>query len=410
MPQGPTTVDSQADSRTPRRVFIAAFGGNALDNFDFSLFSLLIPTFAALWGMSRGEAGLIASSTILAGSLGGALAGALADRLGRVRVLQWTILWFSLFTFLCGFAADAQQLLWLRIGQGIGFGGELAVGAVLIAESVGAKARGRVMGAVASGYAVGAIAATLAYGALFALLPPEKAWRWLFWAGVLPALFVLYIRRGVSEPPTYARARSDGQGGSLLRLLSGELAPRMVLGTLLVAGVTGAQNIFVVWLPTYLHAERGFSMPASGANYIANSLGALIGFLFGGAVIDRLGRRRGFQLASLAAATAVLGYVFLPISGLWLMPAGLVVGVLIVAAGVGATPFLTELFPTAQRGAATGFCYSVGRGLGALMPALVGWLGDRMALAPLISGLSLAAYAVVILAATALPETRGREL
>lgn len=404
----PTASVEPARQAPPRRAFIAAFGGNALDNFDFSLFTFLIPTFATLWGMSRAEAGLIATSTMLAGSVGGALAGGLADRFGRVRVLQWTIVWFSVFTFLCGFAADGGQLLWLRVGQGLGFGGELAVGAVLIAESVSPRARGRIMGAVASGYAVGAIGAALAHGALFAALPADQAWRWLFWIGLVPASFVLFVRRGVAEPATSTQVEPGDR--SPWRLLTGGHGPRLALGTLLVAGATGAQNIFVVWLPTYLQAERGFSLTASGANYIANSLGALVGFLFGGAVVDRLGRRRGFQLAAVAAALAVVTYLYAPLGGWLLMPAGVAVGMLIVAAGVGATPFLTELFPTAQRGAATGFCYSVGRGLGALLPAIVGLLANHLPLAPLIAGLTLGAYLVVILVAAALPETRGVEL
>lgn len=410
MAQLMAAVDATDKPTLPRRAFIAAFGGNALDNFDFSLFTFLIPTFAGLWGMSRGEAGLIATSTILAGSVGGACAGALADRLGRVRVLQWTILWFSIFTFLCGFSANATQLLWLRIGQGLGFGGELAVGAVLIAEAVKPEARGRIMGAVASGYAVGAIGAALAHGALFSTLPADMAWRWLFWIGIIPAAFVLYVRRGIAEPETFARAAASGPKATLWQLLTGPLASRTVLGTLLVAGATGAQNVFVVWLPTYLQAERGFSIGASSANYIANNLGALVGFLFGGAIVDRLGRRRGFQLAASAAALAVLAYLFAPLNGFWLMPAGVGVGVLIVAAGVGATPFLAELFPTAQRGAATGLCYSVGRGLGALLPALVGVLADHMKLAPLLAVLVCMAYLLVALVAGLLPETRGAEL
>jgi MFS family permease len=91
-----------------RRTFWAAFGGNALDNLDVSLFTFLIPTLIAAWGMSHGQAGLIASSALLSGAVGGVVTGALADRFGRVRVLQLTILWFSFFTFLCGFAQSPE--------------------------------------------------------------------------------------------------------------------------------------------------------------------------------------------------------------------------------------------------------------------------------------------------------------
>jgi MFS family permease len=129
-----------------RRTFVAAFGGNALDNLDVSIFTFLIPTLIAVWGMSRGEAGLIATSALVSGALGGWLTGILADRFGRVRVLQLTILWFSFFTFLCGFAQTPEQMLICRVLQGLGFGGELAVGAVLVGEAVRPEYRGRIMG------------------------------------------------------------------------------------------------------------------------------------------------------------------------------------------------------------------------------------------------------------------------
>jgi MFS family permease len=395
------------------RTFWAAFGGNALDNFDFNLFSFLIPTLIALWGMSRGQAGLIGTSTLLAGAIGGTLSGVLADRYGRVPVLQWTILWFSVFTFLCGFSNGFHELLWLRTLQGLGFGGELAVGAVLIGESVDSQVRGRVMGVVASGYALGSIAAVATFSAVFALLPAEGAWRWTFWLGLLPALFLLYIRRKVAESAVFERARPPAgapHGARLARLFGRDLIGRTLPAILLVAGITAAQNIFVIWLPSYLQAERGFSVLSSRWNFVANSLGALIGFLFGGNVVDRLGRRNAFRVMVLIAFAAVSAYLFVPLNGPQLLPLGLVLGVLIVSAGVGLTPFLTELFPTEVRGTATGLCYSLGRGLGALFPAFAGYLGMRMPLGTAIWSMILLAYLVVIIAASLLPETRGLPL
>ena len=77
-----------------RRTMGACFGGWALDAFDVQMYSFVIPTVIALWGLSRGEAGLIGTVTLLISSLGGWFSGALADRFGRVRMLQMTILWF----------------------------------------------------------------------------------------------------------------------------------------------------------------------------------------------------------------------------------------------------------------------------------------------------------------------------
>jgi MFS family permease len=95
---------------TERRTMGACFGGWALDAFDVQMYSFVIPTVIALWGVSRGQAGLIGTVTLLISSLGGWFSGTLADRFGRVRMLQITILWYSIFTFLCAFAQNFERL------------------------------------------------------------------------------------------------------------------------------------------------------------------------------------------------------------------------------------------------------------------------------------------------------------
>src|ERR1700743_1694230 len=80
-------------STKERRTFWACFVGWALDAMDVQLYSLVIATLSVLWSISRGDAGLLATATLLASSLGGWLVGILCDRFGRVRMLQVTILW-----------------------------------------------------------------------------------------------------------------------------------------------------------------------------------------------------------------------------------------------------------------------------------------------------------------------------
>lgn len=105
--------------------------------------------------VTTAEAGALATVTLIVSSFGGWVAGALSDRFGRVRVLQVTILWYAGFTFLCGFAQDFNQLFVLKALQGLGFGGEWAVGAVLMGEVVRDKYRGRAVGLVQTGWSVG---------------------------------------------------------------------------------------------------------------------------------------------------------------------------------------------------------------------------------------------------------------
>jgi MFS family permease len=117
-----------------------------------------------------------------------------------VRVLQVTILWYAIFTFLCGFAQDFTQLFIFRALQGLGFGGEWAAGAVLMGEVIQDRYRGRAVGIVQTGWSIGWGAAALLYTVLIATLPEAVAWRAMFWVGLAPAALVFWIRRYVEEP------------------------------------------------------------------------------------------------------------------------------------------------------------------------------------------------------------------
>ena len=160
-----------------RRTFWACFLGWMLDGLDFMIYPLVIGTVTALWQVDRGRAGFAVTLTLLFSAAGGWGAGYLSDRIGRVRTLQLTILWFSFFSLLCAFAQSFAQLMACRALLGVGFGGEWAAGAVLIGETIRAEYRGRAVGCVQSGWAIGWGLAVLLQVALFAVLPPEQAWR-----------------------------------------------------------------------------------------------------------------------------------------------------------------------------------------------------------------------------------------
>src|SRR6202043_3249934 len=191
-----------------RRTFWACASGWALDGMDFMIYPLVIGTIIALWKVDPGTAGLAGTVTLLASAIGGWLGGYLADRIGRVKTLQFTILWFSLFSLLCAFVQNFDQLLIARALLGLGFGGEWAAGAVLMGEAIRPQYRGRAVGSVQSGWAVGWGLAVLAQAILFSYFPAEIAWRWMFVIGALPALLVFYLRRYVTEPEIAAATRA----------------------------------------------------------------------------------------------------------------------------------------------------------------------------------------------------------
>ena len=137
-------------SSAERKTFWACVGGWVLDAMDVQMFSFAIPAIIAAFAITNADAGLIGTATLLSSALGGWCAGALSDRVGRVRMLQITIAWFAIFTFLCGFAQSYAQLFIFRALMGFGFGGEWTAAAVLIGEVIRAEHRGKAVGAMQS--------------------------------------------------------------------------------------------------------------------------------------------------------------------------------------------------------------------------------------------------------------------
>src|ERR1700722_17415153 len=207
-------------SLTPqeRSTLIATFGGWMLDGMDVMVYSFVIPTLIVQWRLTQGQAGLLGTATLLISAVGGWLAGVAADRYGRTRVLQITIVWFALFTFLSGFTNSFWQLLIIRGLQGLGFGGEWAVGSVLMGEAIRAEYRGKAVGTAQSGWAIGWGLAAIVYTVFFSWLPPATAWWTMFWIGILPALLVFYIRRFVPEPAVYCQARQHADKSGRMNL------------------------------------------------------------------------------------------------------------------------------------------------------------------------------------------------
>ncbi len=277
-----------------RRTMLACWGGWTLDGFDQQLYSYVVPTIIAVWGISTGAAGTIGTVTVVTSAFGGWFAGSLADRFGRVRMLQIAILWYSVFTFLCSFAQNFEQLFILRGLHGLGFGGEWATGAVLMGEVIRDKYRGRGVGFVQTGAAVGPGLAALVYAGLFAILPETIAWRALFAVGILPGLFVLWIRRSIPESEAFTeRRRSTAQPGigHLLAAFRGPYLWLTIKVSLMVMGAQGGVWAVGFWMPTYLRTVRHLSASGTGLYVAVQAFGALIGFVIGAYLADAIGRK-----------------------------------------------------------------------------------------------------------------------
>ena len=393
-----------------RRTMGACFGGWSLDALDVQIFSFVIPSLLALWKITAGQAGELATITLLISAFGGWLAGAMADRFGRVRVLQVTILWYAFFTFLCGFAQDFTQLFIFRALQGFGFGGEWAAGAVLMGEVIRDKYRGRAVGIVQTGWSIGWGAAALLYTILIATVPEEYAWRALFWIGILPAGLVFWIRRFVEEPELNRRHTPPESIWHIFSALKPPYLSTTWRVAMMVTGAQGGSYALTIWLPTYLKTVRGISSVGTGSYLMVLILGAFFGFVSGAYLADGIGRKATFVVSAIGSIALTIVYLFAPLSNNWILLVGFLLGYvsLIMFSPMGT--FMTELYPTAVRGVGQGFCYNAGRGIGALFPAFVGFLSLRLGLGMAIAIFSLGAYGVMIIALLLLPETRGRSL
>jgi MFS family permease len=385
---------------------------------DGLVYQYMIPVLVVALGMTLEQAGTIASANYFATAIGGWLGGWLCDRFGRARLLQLTILWFSVFSFMSGFANSYEQMFVIRILQGLGFGAEWAVGAVLLGEMVAPGHRGKAVGAMQSAAPLGSVLAALLAGPFVALLPPEWGWRVVFWIGLLPALLVFFVRRGDDDSEIYLESRrrmlAEKRSVSPLAIFSPRLLKITALAALLAIGAQGAGYAISNFLTTFLQQERGLSLSVAGFIVVANSIGGFLGCQVNAWFSDRLGRRMIFRLFGVGFLISVSFYLLAPLgNSAWtLMPAGLVYGFFQFGIYASFGPYFTELFPTELRGTGQAFAYNVGRAMTGLFIMGVTFTASAMSTRISMGMLVMATIAMscAIIATFLLPETAGRDL
>jgi MFS family permease len=397
-----------------RRTFWACFAGFGLDSMDTTMYALVIPSLIAVLGISRPEAGYLATAALVGAAAGGWGAGVLADRIGRVRILQVTILWVAVFTCAAAFTNSFSQLLVVRLMQGLGYGGEAAVGGVLISEVVRPALRGRVAASVQSGYAVGYAVSVALLPAVSAFFPETLSWRVLFAIGLLPAGLVFLIRRLVPESGVYADAAAlrarHGDGAPFWAIFTGPHLRRTVIAALMSTGIFGGAYVMITWLPTYLRTSLGLSVASSSGYLAMNILGSLAGPLMYGWLSDRIGRRFSFMAFLLLQAGNVAVLLLAPIGATATILLSFFLGAFQGGLASGMLPTFAELYPTSIRASGQGFCLGGGRGFGSVVPATVGVLAATVPLGTAMGSCALCSYAVAFIAAALLPETSGTDL
>ena len=397
-----------------RRTFWACFAGLGLDSMDTTIFSLVLPTLIALLGISHPQAGILGSAYLIGSAVGGWGGGIIADRIGRVRTLQAMILLVAIFTCLSAFSSNFWELLIARFLQGAGYGGESAIGGVLISEVIRSHLRGRVAATVQSGYAVGYALSVLAFPVVYALFPQAQAWRVFLLLGLLPALLVFIIRRLVREPEIFIETSKLLQSQDAAPSIGAIFAPQFLRTTItclmLSTGVLGGAYVMITWLPTYLQSALGMPVTKTAGFLFVNIFGSLTGPVFYGILSDRIGRRQAFVAFLICQAINAAIYMFIPISPTIILILGYFLGAFQGGLASGLVPTFAELYPTELRANGSSFCASVGRGVASIVPGMVGILSMQMTLPVAMGVCAIASYIVGIIAALLLRDKTGIDL
>jgi MFS family permease len=401
----------KAGTPAARKGLVAASLGWMLDGFDVMLYALVIGALLQDFSMSTRTAGLLGSLTLAASGLGGVLFGAIADRMGRRRALIGSILIYSIFTALCGFAQTVSQLAVFRFLLGLGMGGEWTSGAALVSETWPDRHRGKAVAWMQSAWAVGYAAAAV----VVAFLLPRFGWRPVFWVGVLPALLTLWIRRNVQESEIWLASRqAHGPPRTPVReVFVGRFASTTFLLTLLSLTTIFAYWGLNLWVPAYLslppaRGGLGLSTSLTTVLVVTMQVGTFFGYVSFGYVSDAFGRRKSFVTYILVAAVLILVY-----SSVQSVALLLIVGPLVAFFGTGLFSgfgaVTAEIYPTAVRAIAQGFTLNMGRLGSAAAPFMVGSLAETHGFA---TAFALLSGALVLGSLTWiwLPETRGRSL
>ena len=396
---------SQA-SRQERRTLWACLAGWSVDAFDNQIFSFALPAIITAFAITKTDAGLITSATLVTTAVGGWLGGALSDRFGRLAALRASILWFAVASIFVALAQTPNQLLVARAIQGFGFGAEWAAGAVLMAEAVRDEYRGRALGVVQSGWAIGWGGAALASALAFTFLPEDIAWRVMFAFAIVPAAIALWLTRGLNAPetaPTMERPAKPSLFDTMISVFRGGNLRGTLTAGLLAVGAHGGYYGLFSWLPTYLKTERGLSMIAT-SSYLAVIIVAFwLGCIAAGTMSDKFGRKQTIAGYALGCVAMALLYILAPLSNEAMLFFGFPLG--FCAAGIPATmgALFSEMYPPETRGAGVGFCYNAGRLLAAGFPVLIGAMSDTLSLGAAIAIDASIAYGLVVVAVLLLP-------
>ncbi len=409
------------------------------DSMDLGALTFVLGSIRQSFQLSTAEAGMLGSISFMGMFLGAASAGLLADRFGRARVFQASMIFWGLGSLLCGLSSTVTMLGASRLLLGFGMGMEFPVAQSMVSEIMPADKRGRYIAYLEGFWPLGFIAS----GLLIYFVLSVADWHWVFILQAIPALFVLVIRRFVPESPRWLAAHGQSDraeqvmseieskvsarlgrqplptpkppisasgppSSGLGTLFSGIYARRTaMLWTLWFFALLGFYGL-TTWLGALLQA-KGFPVTKSVFYTILISLAGIPGFLFSAWLVESWGRKGTLALNLIGGAIACYFYGGAT-DQTQLIVFGLCMQFFLFGMWSALYAYTPELYPTAVRATGTGFASAVGR-IGSLLgPTIIGIVlpaaGQGGVFALGAGAFVIAALAVLILG----EETKGRML
>lgn len=414
MTDGQVVISEVNDDRMPaevdgtaRKALWGSAIGYGMDGFDLLILGFMLTTIAGDLNLTQAQSASFVTATLVGAVLGGIGFGMLSDRLGRVRVLTWTIVLFAVFTGLCALAQGYWDLLLYRTVAGLGLGGEFGIGMALVAEAWPASMRARVSSYVQLGWQGGALLAAI----VTPVLLPVIGWRGMFAVGILPAFVAYLIRHTLHEPDVFVSRTVNRSKQSPLHLLVKDWeTTKLSLGMAILCSVQlfGYYSV-MIWLPNYLARRFGFAYTQSAVWTVVTIGGMILGISIFGHLADRIGRRPTFVAYLLGAAIVVYVYSRLT-DPFHLLICGAAMGFFVNGTAGGYGTLISELFPTAARATAQNVLINIGRAVGGFGPLILGSIaatyGSEMAIGAM-AGLYILDVVVLLVL---IPERRGAEL
>jgi MFS family permease len=426
-PATPTTATT-GDRKSLVKAFAASLSGTSLEWYDFAVYGaaaalvfgdLFFPSDEPLTGT------LLAFGTYAAGyvarPLGGIVFGRLGDRVGRKRVLIWTLMLIGVATVLIGLLPTHGQvgilapilLVVLRFAQGVGVGGEWGGAVLLSSEYSTPESRGFWASAAQVGPPLGNVLANAVLGLLAVLLSDAafQSWGWrvaFLLSGVLVA-FGLWIRTRLEETPVFQQLSERGEASEQpIKDLLSEHPRGLVSGILCRVGPDVLYAMFVVFVLTYATDQLDFSKGQALTAVMIASLIEVPLIPFAGWLSDRIDRRVVYGAAAIGAGIWVWVFLAMTRNGGF---ATLVIGVTVALAlhafmyGPQAA-FIAEQFHARLRYTGTSLAYTFAGIIGgAVAPAAFTWLLSKDE-----SGTTVAAYVVVSMLITLIGLSVGRKV